>query len=97
MDKIYLTQKEFDALPEYSISIPTGTTPGKLWKRHIFTFLIDGAIYSGGHIPSGHKPIQDDWWLGEYQQPVNGQIEIKWRLIVIKNNEIPSRVNALGL
>lgn len=28
-----LTQKEFDALPEYSCSIPTGQSIGKEWKR----------------------------------------------------------------
>jgi hypothetical protein len=29
---IALSQKEFDALPEYSCSLPTGTPIGKRWK-----------------------------------------------------------------
>lgn len=29
---LLITKKEFEALPEYSASIPTGTTPGKRWK-----------------------------------------------------------------
>jgi hypothetical protein len=35
MDITLLTQKEFDALPEYSRSNPTGTTVGKKWKRKV--------------------------------------------------------------
>ncbi len=30
---VILTRQEFDDLPEYSCSIPTGTTIGKRWKR----------------------------------------------------------------
>ncbi len=30
-----LTQPELDALLEYSLSLPTGTTIGKRWKRRI--------------------------------------------------------------
>ena len=32
-DGVYMTMCEFDMLPEYSCSIPTGTTAGKRWKR----------------------------------------------------------------
>lgn len=31
---IHLTESEFAALPEYSCSLPTGTTYGKRWKCH---------------------------------------------------------------
>lgn len=30
---VHLTQEEFDALPEYSCTIPTGVVIGKQWKR----------------------------------------------------------------
>lgn len=30
---VVLTQGQFDSLREYSTSLPTGTTPGKQWKR----------------------------------------------------------------
>ena len=33
METIVLTKIEFDQLPTYSCSIPTGTTIGKRWKR----------------------------------------------------------------
>lgn len=31
-----MTGVEFDALGEYSGTLPTGTTPGKQWKRRIY-------------------------------------------------------------
>lgn len=31
---VVLTPREFEDLPEYSCSIPTGTTTGKMWRRH---------------------------------------------------------------
>jgi hypothetical protein len=34
-EDVTLTRAEFDALPEYSTSIPTGTTIGKRWKRNM--------------------------------------------------------------
>lgn len=33
IEVVELTQAEFDELPEYSCSLPTGTTIGKEWKR----------------------------------------------------------------
>lgn len=32
--KIWLTQRELDAMDEYSSSTPSLTTIGKMWKRH---------------------------------------------------------------
>lgn len=32
MEEIKLTQEEFDKLPEYSLTYPTGATIGKKWK-----------------------------------------------------------------
>ena len=33
MNLTHLSQTEFDKLPEYSMSVPTGTTIGKRWKH----------------------------------------------------------------
>ena len=33
MEEIRLTKNEFDQLPDYSLSVPTGRTIGKRWKR----------------------------------------------------------------
>lgn len=35
LDTIYLTQKEFDDLLDYSCSLPTGVIVGKKWKRRV--------------------------------------------------------------
>lgn len=35
MDKIVLTEPEFEALLEYSTSLPTGTSVSKRWKRAV--------------------------------------------------------------
>lgn len=56
---IILTKKEFDALPEYSCSLPTGTTIGKKWKKNIHAF--DPRC----HDPRTGNTI-DDWYLCEY-------------------------------
>lgn len=47
-----LTPREFRALPDYSGSLPTGTTPGKRWRR------LDGA-----HDRDCKDPC---WMIGEY-------------------------------
>lgn len=70
---LHLTKAEFDALPEYSATFPTGTTPGKQWKRH------DGA-----HDPSCDKPV---WMIGEYDPTDDGKgpnIKINWYVPVLK-------------
>lgn len=51
-----ITAREFRALPEYSCSLPTGTTPGKRWKR------LDGA-HDRNFLAAGGKP---HWMIGEY-------------------------------
>lgn len=66
-----LTQAEFDALPEYSCSLPTGTTPGKRWKRE------DGA-HDFAFKSQGGRPR---WVIGEYDPQDDGStptIKINW-------------------
>ncbi len=76
MRALHLSRAEFDALPEYSCSLPTGTTPGKRWRRH------DGA-HDREFIAGGGKPV---WWVGEYDPFDDGKgptIKINWYLPVI--------------
>lgn len=74
-DVAVLTRKQFDALLEYSCSLPTGTTIGKQWKCR------------RPYIDDGNPP---DWYLGEYVEDPNpeyrqkGYVGIKWRKIEIK-------------
>lgn len=71
-----LTPSEFDALLEYSASLPTGTTPGKRWKR------LDGA-HDLTWKARGGKPA---WMIGEYDPTDDGKgksIKINWYRPVI--------------
>jgi|GEM_PF-3098374 len=72
---VLLTRKEFNNLPEYSTTLPTGTTPGKAWKRRK---------------PFWAKPEDASWWRGIFGLPYpeghefQGQIPIGWRLIRVE-------------
>jgi hypothetical protein len=48
--------EEFKKLPDYSASMPTGTTPGKLWRR------LDGS-FDREFIAAGGQPR---WIIGQY-------------------------------
>lgn len=71
---VLLTVAEFRALLNYSGSLPTGTTPGKAWRR--------AAVYH-------RQGLRDEWWRGVYGEPypeghkLHGQIPIQWRRIVL--------------
>ncbi len=73
-DARMMTQREVDALPEYSTSLPTGTTAGKAWKRRV---------------PWNAPADKADWWRGTYGKPYpeghphHGQVPIGWRRIRI--------------
>lgn len=79
-DAVLLTRREFSALREYSTTLPTGTTPGKAWKRRQ---------------PFWAKPDDADWLRGVFGKPYpegheyHGQIPIGWRRIRIAGT--PSR------
>ncbi|RWB67607.1 hypothetical protein [Mesorhizobium sp.] len=66
LPKLRLTLREFNELLEYSASYPTGTRPGKRWKR------LDGA-HDHGFIRSGGKPA---WMIGEYDPTAPSDDEI---------------------
>lgn len=53
MDKIYLTQAEFDALDVYSKSLPTNLYYGREWKR-----LTQGGWVHGKVVLRGRVGIQ---------------------------------------
>lgn len=61
-----LTPREFREMPDYSASFPTGTTPGKRWKR------LDGA-HDLNFRRTGGKPV---WMVGEYDPTAPTKVEI---------------------
>lgn len=67
-----LTQRQFDALLEYSHSIPSGTVAGKKWKKR--------EPYRDDEGPPFY------WFTGEYVASSRpGMIGVIWRRVVIKN------------
>lgn len=70
---------EFQQLPEYSTSLPTGTTIGKTWKRALMRALPPDPMSSFPRAePTG------EWSLGEYvPHPEPGQVGIKWRALLV--------------
>jgi hypothetical protein len=75
-----MTVAEFNELPEYSMSLPTGTTIGKRWRRHCW-----GVEQKNAPL---HRQV---WMLGEYaasKEPAtrlapDGFVDIIWRRILL--------------
>lgn len=68
-----MTRRAFDELPEYSCSVPTGTTIGKRWKR---------SEFYAGFRPGG--PYPGRWFMWEYvPSDREGYVGIKSREILI--------------
>ncbi len=71
---LLISKADFDALPEYSATLPTGTTPGKRWKRH------DG-VFDQEFRQAGGEPF---WLIGEFGtiDEAAGTIAINWYIPV---------------
>ena len=69
---LHLTRAEFDAMDEYSATLPTGVKVGKRWRRH------DGA-----YDPSCEKPV---WVVGEYCALFGRDdcVVVKWHIPIIR-------------
>ncbi|MGD9915724.1 MAG: hypothetical protein AB7S80_16730 [Rhizobiaceae bacterium] len=84
MKTLTITRAEFSALPEYSATLPTGTTPGKRWRRH------DGA-HDEDFLASGGQPM---WLIGEYGEvSADGKsVALHWYvpLVVIPGSDMVS-------
>lgn len=70
---------DFKKLPEYTMTLPTGTFVGKRWKAR--TSRNRWSPYSG--LVGSEYP--ERWIMGEYvDHPEPGQIGIEWRRLVIE-------------
>jgi hypothetical protein len=65
-----IAQADFEVLPDYSATLPTGTTTGKRWKR------LDGS-FDRDFLALGGQP---HWLIGEYGAPsADGKsIRVNW-------------------
>jgi hypothetical protein len=64
---VKLTRAEFEALGEYSCTLPTGTTIGRRWKRNQNAYR--QPVCAHLHPWDGYKEPSfrgDNWWMGEY-------------------------------
>lgn len=77
---VQLTQAEFDALPEYSCTLPTGAVTGKQWKCDL-----------SFRDPYWWKtpPTRKGWIRGEYGARVGEDILIHWMPIVLAPVPVP--------
>ncbi len=80
---VVLTAAELKDLPEFSCSLPTGTTEGRRWKRN-------EAAY--GRSPGGSPP---EWWVGEYGAAADGVVPITWHIVRLKTPHMPGRFGRL--
>lgn len=80
-ETIELTQKEFDELPEYSCSLPTGTKIGKRWKKRV-PYDGENPVWYLGEITTDPEP---------------GFVGILWKRIKIKSEELPEAKCELSL
>lgn len=74
---VLLTPRQFDDLPEYSASMPSGVYPGKCWKRQEYKRVeIDGELRME---PTGK------WWIGWYGESSKGPgwCSNNWREIAV--------------
>lgn len=79
MEGLHLTRDEFWALPEYSVSNPTGVVPGKRWRRH-----------DGIHDPACKEPT---WIIGEYvDEPQNNRCVIVWSIPAVVPDDVMAKL-----
>jgi hypothetical protein len=81
---VRLTRREFNDLPEYSWTLPTGTTIGKRWKRNAYDLCKIPINVWCLRFVFPHPPL---WILGEYVEPTPDMppdcVGIEWSRIEI--------------
>lgn len=60
LDPIEMTEEQLYALPEYSLTLPTGTAEGKRWRRLVVPTLSESRWAIGQYLaPDGDRvPIR---------------------------------------
>lgn len=81
--RLRLTPRQFEELPEYSASYPTGTTPGKMWKR------LDGA-HDHAFRRAGGQPY---WMVMQYDPAAPSDAEIE--AMKARGEPVPTRISIL--
>jgi hypothetical protein len=78
--ELFLYAHELASMPEYSLSVPTGTTVGKVWKRRV---------------PYNAPELQASWVIGMYVYSGSlGHLRIVWSDVVLRSGPALRRYNA---
>ncbi len=80
MNEEVISRTDLFKLPEYSCSIPTGTTIGKRWRYNVHAYNTNS---NGRVVPEE----QHEWMIGEYIEHKDpDKVGIKWAWAVDKNH-----------
>lgn len=83
LPRLRLTPQQFEDLRDYSASYPTGTTPGKMWRR------LDGA-FDHAFIRAGGQPY---WIVMQYDPAAPSDVEIE--AMKARGEPVPTRISIL--
>jgi hypothetical protein len=82
--KVLMSALQFEELPDYSCSLPTGTRIGKRWRRREPYIIQSGTMFT--------------YWLGEYVHSSDPEtVGIEWRQIVLPDGYLPKELSRTGL
>lgn len=73
-----VTRSDFEKLPAYNTTLPTGKYPGKVWKRGV-------VVDARGRYTREPTP-DDQWMLGAIEADPDGEegyVLIRWRKLLI--------------
>lgn len=59
---LLISQEDFNRLPEYSLSVPTGAILGKRWKRRKHSTAECNEFYIGEYVRSNEPGYLDIKW-----------------------------------
>lgn len=68
-------------MPEYSCTIPTGTTPWKMWKCNTNAYPNPGLY--------GLPAKEARWLIGQYGEPEKDLVPITWFTVVLRYGPRP--------
>lgn len=84
---VRMTRRMLEALPEYSGSLPTGTTVGKQWRRKEVEPPALRQLHPFDGTPVYEPAPPPVWWRGTYVSPPPGapalpdRVYIRWERI----------------
>lgn len=63
-------------MPEYSYTLPTGTTAWKMWRTARMRYP--------------REPLHpEDWFVGQFQEPVGKVVPIRWFEVAFRHGPAP--------